>query len=381
MASFENLANAWIGDVPVYEPGKPIEEVARELGFESAAEIVKLASNENALGPSPRAVAAMRDAASRMHLYPDGGAYYLKRAIADRLGLSVAHVLPGNGSNELIELLAHAFLGPGAGVVAAEYAFVVYRLIAAGFQSELVSVPMRDLTHDLDAMLTAIRDNTRLLFVSNPNNPTGTMVGGRAIDAFMEAVPDDVVVCFDEAYIELLPPGRQPDVLKYVRSGRNVVVLRTFSKAYGLAGLRIGYALAPPECIALLNHARQPFNVNAMAQAAALAALEDEEHVARTRSCVSEGMAYLEGEFKKLGLRYVPATVNFVMVDVGDGRGTFEQLQRGGVIVRPMDGYGFPRHVRVTVGTMEENRRFIEALGRCVTDARLNGTWQGRQEA
>jgi histidinol-phosphate aminotransferase len=362
MASFENLANAWIGAVPVYEPGKPIEEVARDLGFDSAGDIVKLASNENSLGPSPRAMAAMQDAASRMHLYPDGGAFYLKQAIAERLGLSAEHVLPGNGSNELIELLAHVFLGPGSGVVAAEFAFVVYRLIAAGFQSELVSVPMQDLTHDLDAMLAAIRDNTRLVFISNPNNPTGTMVDGSAIDAFMEAVPGNVVVCFDEAYIELLPPESQPDVLKYIRDGRNVVVLRTFSKAYGLAGLRIGYALAPPECIALLNHARQPFNVNAMAQAAALAALADEEHVARTLSCVSEGMAYLEGEFARLGLRYVPAVANFVMVEVGDGRGTFERLQRKGVIVRPMDGYGLPQYIRVTIGTMEENRRFVEAL-------------------
>lgn len=362
MAAFGDLANAWIGSLPVYEPGKPIEEVARELGFDTAADIVKLASNENPLGPSPRALEAMRDAAPGMHLYPDGGAYYLKQAIADRLGLSAECVLPGNGSNELIELLAHVFLGPDAGVVAAEYAFVVYRLIAAAFRADFVAVPMRDLTHDLEAMLAAIRENTRLVFLSNPNNPTGTMVDGDAIDAFMQRVPGHVVVCFDEAYIELLPPERQPDVLKYVRDGRNVVVLRTFSKAYGLAGLRIGYALAPPECIALLNRARQPFNANAMAQAAAIAALNDQAHVQRTRACLREGMAALEQAFEDNGLAYVPGVASFVMVDVGDGRRRFEELQRLGVIVRPMDGYGLSAFIRVTVGTMEENRRFIEAL-------------------
>jgi len=362
MATFGDLANAGIESSPVYEPGKPIEEVARELGFDSATDIVKLASNENPLGPSPLAMAAMRDAATRMHLYPDGGAYYLKQAVAERLGLSAAHILPGNGSNELIELLAHVFLRRGVSVMAAEYAFIVYRLIAAASRAALVSVPMRDLTHDLDAMLAAIRDDVRLVFIANPNNPTGTMVDGEAIDAFMSAVPDGVVVCFDEAYVELLPPERQPDTLKYVREGRNAVVLRTFSKAYGLAGLRVGYAVAPPECIALLNRARQPFNVNAMAQAAALAALADEEHVKRTRSCVQEGMAYLETEFARLGLSYVPAVVNFVMVKVGDGRRTFERLQRRGVIVRPMDGYGLPDYVRATVGTMQENRRLVEAL-------------------
>jgi len=362
MTTFEQMANTWIAGLAPYEPGKPIDEVAREFGIDDAASIVKLASNENALGPSPRAIDAMRRAAFEMHRYPDGGAFHLKRALAARLGVDPSQVLPGNGSNELIELMAHVFLGPGTGIVMADHAFVVYRLVAAAFQAEVVSVPMRELVHDLDAMLEAIRPETRIVFISNPNNPTSTMVSGEAIDAFMARVPDHVIVCFDEAYIELLPPERQPDTLEYVREGRKVIVLRTLSKTYGLAGLRIGYAVAPVECVALLNRARQPFNVNAMAMSAAMAALDDEEHVRHTRQLVHEGLACLEEAFDAMGLPFVPAAANFVLVDVGDGRRVFEQLQEKGVIVRPMDGYGLPQYIRVTVGTPPENRAFVEAL-------------------
>ena len=360
--TFKSLANSGVANLMTYEPGRPIEEVARELGFQDAAEITKLASNENALGPSALALKAMADHASRMHLYPDGGAFYLKQALADKLGVSRDQLLIGNGSNELIEYIGHTFLGAGAGIVMAECAFVVYKLVAAMFRAPVETVPMLAFTHDLDAMAAAIGPWTRVVFVANPNNPTGTVVSHDAIAAFMDRVPDDVIVCFDEAYIELLPESGQPPTLDYVREGRNVIVLRTFSKTYGLAGLRVGYAVAPPDCIALLNRVRQPFNVNAMALAAAEAALRDDDHVARTRLLVSEGLQQFYTAFDAMGLDYVPSSANFVLVKVGEGRSCFDALQKCGVIVRPMDGYGLPDHVRITVGTPEENVRCITAL-------------------
>jgi len=364
MNAITDRANPWVKDLPTYEPGRPVEEVARELGFESADEIDKLASNENALGPAPSAIEAMRAVSTRMHRYPDGGAFYLKQALAKKLDVAPEMILAGNGSNELIELIAHVYLGPGAGIVTADHAFVVYRLIAASSRADAVSTPMKALTYDLDAVLAAITPETAVVFISNPNNPTGTMVDGDEIDAFMARVPEHVVTCFDEAYVELLPPERQPDTLRYVREGRSVIVLRTFSKAYGLAGLRIGYGVAPAECIKLLHKTRQPFNVNAMAQAAALAALDDEEHVAKTRRMVADGLKYFETECARLELPIVPSVVNFLLVEVGEGRRVFEELMKEGVIVRPMDGYGLPRHVRITVGTRRENERCIRALER-----------------
>lgn len=362
MGDWSDLARPGIASLAPYEPGRPIEDVAREFGIDDPAAIIKLASNENALGPSPRAVAAMRDAAARMHLYPDGGACQLRGALAEHLQVDVDCILPGAGSNELIEFLGHTFLGPGAGIVMSDCAFVVYRLMAALFDAPVVSVPMRDFTHDLDAMAAAVRADTRIVFIANPNNPTSTCVSAAALDAFMARIDPRVIVCFDEAYVELLPPEAQPDTLRYVREGRNVVVLRTFSKTYGLAGLRLGYAVAPTACIALLNRVRQPFNVSAMAQVAAVAALADEAHVVQTRAMVAEGLKTLQAAFTALGLRFVPGCVNFVLVDVGDGRAVFQSLMKRGVIVRPMNVYGLPRHVRVTVGTDAENTRFLSAL-------------------
>jgi histidinol-phosphate aminotransferase len=304
----------------------------------------------------------MREAASAMHRYPDGGAFYFRRALATKLVVTPDQILTGNGSNELIELLGHAFLSQQTGIVMADRAFVVYKLVASLFQAQTVTVAMKNFTHDLDAMLAAIRPETRLVFIGNPNNPTSTMVGQEEIDRFMARVSPDVIVCFDEAYIELLPPDLRPDVLKFVRAGRNVVALRTMSKTYGLAGLRIGYAVAPAECIRLLDRVRQPFNVNAMALAAATAALDDDEHVGRTCRMVQDGIAFLQSEFDRMGLRYVPASANFILVEVGRGREVFEAMMREGVIARPMDGYGLPQHIRVTVGTQAENVRCLEAL-------------------
>lgn len=359
---FNQLAKPWVAGLGIYEPGRPIEEVARELGFASAADIIKLASNENALGPSPKAVQAMRKAARQMHLYPDGGAFYLVQALAKKLQVDPGQIIVGCGSNELLEFVGHVFLDANSTIVMADRAFVVYKLIAAMFQAKTITVPMVDYTHDLDAMLAAIRPDTRLVFIANPNNPTGTMVSGAAIDAFMRKVPEHVVVVFDEAYVELLPVDQQPDVLKYVRQGRNVIVMRTFSKTYGLAGLRIGYGIAPAECIQLMHRIRQPFNSTAMAQIAAVAALDDDAYVEKTRAMMRDGLAQLQGAFEKMGLAYVPSAANFVLVRVGQGRKVFEALQRAGVIVRPMDPYGLPEHIRITVGTAAENRRCLRAL-------------------
>ncbi|MDD4872221.1 MAG: histidinol-phosphate transaminase [Kiritimatiellae bacterium] len=362
MNTFIKLANTWIKNLGTYEPGRPIEEVARDLGFRNVNEISKLASNENALGPSPKAMNAMCKAVSGMHRYPDGNAYYLKKAIAAKLNIKAEQLLPANGSNEIIELLGHTFLGPGTGIVMADRAFVVYKLVAATFHANVISVPMKDYTHDLPAMLAAIKPETRIVFIANPNNPTSTMVDEKTLDRFMEKVPAHVVVCLDEAYIELLTVSKQPDTLKYIRQDKNVILMRTFSKTYGLAGLRIGYAIAPEACIRLLNQVRQPFNVNAMALAGAEAALKDDKYVERTQKAVKEGIQYFEQEFRRLSLSYVPAVVNFILVDVKNGRNVFEKMMREGIIVRPMDGYGLPCHIRITVGTKQENKKCIKAL-------------------
>ncbi|MCS6771322.1 MAG: histidinol-phosphate transaminase [Kiritimatiellae bacterium] len=357
-----DIAKPWVGSLETYQPGKPIEEVARELGLGDPLSIVKLASNENALGPSPRALEAMRLAAERMHLYPDGDSYYLREAIAKKFGVSRNEVFIGHGSNEILALLGHAFLEPGVSAVMSEKAFIIYKLVAALYQAEAIETPARNLGHDLDAMLAAIRPDTRLVFIANPNNPTGTFVEPAALDRFLERLPAHVAAVVDEAYLELLPPRLQPDSIRHVRTGRNVFVLRTFSKAHGLAGLRIGYAIAPPDGIDLLNRVRQPFNVNAMAQAAALAALDDEDHIRRTREMVQEGLDQLCQGLAEMGFEYVPSAANFLLVKVGNGRRYFEALLRQRVIVRPVDGYGLPDYIRVSVGTRDENERFLDAL-------------------
>ncbi len=357
-----DLAKPWIAELAMYEPGRPIEEVARELGFAGADDVDKLASNENPLGPSPKAIRAMKASAVRMHLYPDGGGFYLRQALAQRLGVEMDQILLGNGSNELLEFLGHVFLGPDTNLVMADRAFVVYRLIARSFQAEVRDVPMRDQVHDLDAMLAAITPQTRLVMISNPNNPSGTIVSQRTIDKFMARVPGHVIVCMDEAYIELLPRRLQVDTLKYLREGRQIVILRTFSKTYGLAGLRIGYALAPEGIIDLMHRVRQPFNVNAMAMEAALAALGDERHVRRTQRLVVAGLKFYEENFQAMDLPFIRSVSNFILVRVGNGRAVFEALQRLKVIVRPMDVYRLPEYIRISIGTMEENQRCVQAL-------------------
>jgi histidinol-phosphate aminotransferase len=354
-------AKAHIPGLFVYEPGRPMEEVARAHGL-APGELVKLASNENALGPSPRAIAAMQQASEKMHRYPDGGVFYLRTAVAEQLGVDPDHLVFGAGSNEIIELLGHVFLEPGTNIVMSEQAFIIYKLVASTFEAETKMIPMQAFTHDLDRMLAAIDRETRIVFIANPNNPTGTVVTPAGIRAFMEAVPAHVLVVFDEAYIELMDPGEVPPTLDYVKQQGNVIVLRTFSKAHGLAGLRIGYGVAPPYLIQLLDKFRQPFNVNAMAQSAALAALADTDHIERTRALVAEGLAFFAEGFAGLGLETVPSVANFLLVKTGEGREVFEALQAVGVIVRPMDGYGLPDYIRVSVGTTGENEACLAAI-------------------
>lgn len=359
MNSIWNSANPQLQGLIAYEPGKPIEEVARELGLE-LGDIVKLASNENPLGPSPKALAAMHEALGQAQLYPDGGGYKLRQAIAQKFGLEMGNVVLGNGSNEIIEFIGHAFLHPGASIVTAEHAFVVYKLMATLFGATTIEVPDPGFKHDLDAMAAAIAPETKEVFIANPNNPTGTLVSEEEIDRFMDQVPPHVVVVFDEAYHEFLDEA--PDTLKYIRQGRNVVILRTFSKIQGLAGLRIGYGLAPKDLAEVLQKTRQPFNANALAQAGALAGLLDDSHQERTRQVNEEGRAYLEATFSELGLEYVPSHANFVLVKVGDGDALFQKMLRKGVIVRAMRAYKLPEWIRVSVGTMPQNEKFVRVL-------------------
>lgn len=355
--SIWNQAKPQLRDLVAYEPGKPVEDVARELNLEPA-DIVKLASNENPLGPSPMAVAAMTEAVAKAHFYPDGGGYHLRNAIGAANGLDRSHVILGNGSNEIIEFVGHAFLNPGDAVVVAEHAFVVYKLMATLFGATAIEVPDPGFTHDLDAMAAAVTGRVREVFIANPNNPTGTMVEGEAVRRFVERVPDDVIVVLDEAYHEFL--DNPPDTVALIRRHPNVIALRTFSKIQGLAGLRIGYGLADASLIDVLQKCRQPFNANAVAQAGALAGLRDTAHQAETKRVTDAGRAFLEDAFASRGVEYVPSSANFVLARVGDGDAVFQALMRRGVIVRAMRGYKLPEWIRVSVGTPEQNQRFLE---------------------
>jgi len=367
MTSVWDLANTQLRDLAVYEPGKPIEETARELGVDPST-IVKLASNENPLGPSPKVLEAMRATLDDAHLYPDGSVFYLRKAIAAKLAVAPESVILGNGSNEVIEFLGHAFLNPRDEVITCQYAFIVYKLLATAFGVRTIETPTPDYQQDLDATLDSVTSKTRLIFIPNPNNPTGTLICQRAIDSFMSRVPDSVVVVFDEAYFEFLDDP--PDTLRFVRAGRNVAVLRTFSKIHGLAGLRIGYAVAPPEITEVLHKTRQPFNVNSIAQAGAIAALADDEHLRETRRVIDEGRAYLQEQFADMRIPFVPAAANFVMANVGDGCAVFQKLLQQKIIVRPLKGYGLPEWVRISVGTMEENKKLVAALSEVIRDHR-----------
>ena len=358
--SIRDIANRELLDLVPYEPGKPVDDVAREIGLDPGS-IIKLASNENPLGPSPLAVAAMRQELERAHFYPDGGGFHLRHAIANKFGLGKENVVLGNGSNEIIELLFHAFTRAGIHeIITARHAFAVYTLMAQLFGVRAIVVDDVDFTPDLLAMRRAITPQTRLVFLASPNNPTGTRVSNEALEAFLRDLPPHVIAVLDEAYYEFL--DHPPDTIGYVRRGANVVLMRTFSKIQGLAGLRIGYGLAPAEIADLLQRARQPFNVNSIAQVGAMAGLDDTEHQLRTKVVTDEGRVVLERAFAQMGLKYVPSSANFVMVHVGDGGAVFKRLLQKGVIVRSMVSYHLPEYIRVSVGTAEQNARFLAEL-------------------
>jgi len=353
--------NPSIQTLPTYQPGRPIEEVAREQGLPPES-IVKVASNENPLGPSPKAVEAMQRAIRSLHLYPDGNAFYLKQKLAGKLGLSPANLTLGNGSNEIIEFVGHAFIRPGVDVVISQYCFAIYPIITKLFGANLVTVPSRDLGHDIPAMLKAITPNTRVMFVANPNNPTGTLASKAQILRLASEVPKSVLLVLDEAYIEFLDDA--PDLVAQIISGEseNLLLMRTFSKIYGLAGLRLGYGIGHPDLISALEKVRQPFNINSLVQAGALAALDDDAHLRNTRENNSAGLEFYRKELLALGIHFAPSAANFILVEVGDGQKVFEQMQKRGVIARPMGGYQLPQWLRLSIGTPDENRRALSAL-------------------
>lgn len=349
----------YIATLTAYSPGKPIEEVEREYGIKGS---IKLASNENPLGPSPKALEAIKRHISNIHRYPDGSCHYLKERLASLLGVVPGKIIIGNGSNEIIELIVRAFLRPGDEAVMAHPAFIVYQMIVQAAGGKNVILPLKDFTHDMEAMDRSITERTRLVFITNPNNPTGTIVKRRDFERFLSKVPANVIVVMDEAYFEYVSDPAYPNGMDYI-TDRLVISLRTFSKIYGLAGIRVGYGIASEEIVSCLEKVRQPFNVNSLAQIAALAALDDQGHVEESLRINSEGLAYIYGELDGMGLSYVPTQANFLLIDLKrEGNKVYQDLLREGLIVRPMGAYDLKNHLRVTIGLPDENRRFIEAL-------------------
>jgi histidinol-phosphate aminotransferase len=356
--------NPFLKNLPVYQPGRPIEEVARELNL-PADSIIKVASNENPFGPSPLAMAAIQKTIADVNLYPDGNAFYLKQKLAAKLGVEPANLILGNGSNEIIEFVSHALLdgvGSDADIVVSQYCFAIYPIVAKMFGAAVITVPAKQYGHDLPAMLRAIAPQTRIVFVANPNNPTGTLAPREEVIQFVNNVPDDVLLVMDEAYIEFLDDA--VDLVPLIRLGtrKNLILMRTFSKIYGLAGLRIGYGIGNADFVSTLEKIRQPFNVNSLSQTAALAAMDDDEHVRKTRANNFAGLEFFGRAFRELKLEVVPSYANFLLVRVGDGAKVFEAMQRQGIIVRPMGGYQLPEWIRVSIGTPQENERCLNAL-------------------
>lgn len=343
-----------------YVPGKPVEELERELGITGS---IKLASNENPLGPSPKAVSAFKKTAEGLNRYPDGSGFYLSQALAKKYAVEAPQVILGNGSNELLELAVRAFVRPGEEVVSADPSFVVYKMVTQAAGGTNVIVPCKELRHDLDAMAGRITDKTKIVFIANPNNPTGTMNTITEMNRFMERVPDHTLVVVDEAYFEYVTHAEYPDSLDYLKEGKNILALRTFSKIYGLAGLRIGYGITKPELAETLNKVRQPFNTNAPAQAAALAALTDRKHVEKSIAINNEGKQFLYQSFGRIGVKHTPTEANFILFETErEAKDVYDALLKQGVIIRPMGG----KRLRVTVGLPAENQRFIAELEKVV---------------
>ena len=357
--SLVDQALSYVRAISPYQPGKPITELAREMGI-PVERIVKLASNENPLGMSPKAKKAVEAAISGIERYPDQ--FELIAKLAERCDVAAGQVVLGNGSNDVLDLIARVFLAPGRSAVFAQHAFAVYPLATLSTGAELISTPAKNYGHDLDAMRAAIRPDTRIVWIANPNNPTGNFLPYPEVRAFLEAVPKDVVVVLDEAYNEYLAPAERVDTAQWIKDFPNLVVTRTFSKIFGLAGLRVGYALASAEIADLMNRVRQPFNVNNLAIAAASAALDDHAFVAESFELNRRGMAQIVAALDKLSFEYIPSSGNFVTFRAGDAAAVNQKLLKQGVIVRPIAGYGLPEWLRVTIGNEAENARFIEAL-------------------
>jgi histidinol-phosphate aminotransferase len=356
-----DLAPPHIRAIAPYQPGKPIAELAREMGLNEDA-IVKLASNENPLGVSPLARRAIQDVLDGLARYPDGNGFELKQALAARYGVAQEQIILGNGSNDVLELAARAFLTPADSAIYSQHAFAVYPLVVQAIGATGIEVPARDFGHDLGAMLCAVRADTRAVFVANPNNPTGTFVRGHELEAFLSALPREVLLVLDEAYNEYLPPECRTESIGWLGRFPNLVITRTFSKVYGLAGLRVGYAFAAPGVADLMNRVRQPFNVNSISLAAAAAALADAEFVRRSFELNRSGMEQVTAGLSRLGLEYLPSLGNFVSFRVKNADGVYDKLLRLGVIVRPIAGYGMPDYLRVTIGLASENAKFLECL-------------------
>lgn len=361
MSSFvTERARAEIFAIKPYVPGKPIDEVKREIGLE---DIIKMASNENPLGPSPLAVQAIRQMVDQLHLYPDSNCYYLKEKLASINNINSTGVVIGNGSDELFKLISESFLNKDDEIIYGDPSFSEYEFAARIMGATCTGVPLKNFTHDLDAMLAAVNPKTKLIYICNPNNPTGTTVSAAEIDRFMAKVPDHVLVIFDEAYYEYVENREYTSGLKYVQEGRNAIVFRTFSKIYGLAALRIGYGLTTPDIAGAIERVTEPFNVNSVAQVGALAALEDSPHIKNSQELNAEGKQYLYQQFEEMGLKYVPTEANFIFVNTNkDSQDVFKALLQEGVIIRSGDIFGYPEFIRVTIGTPEQNERFIHSL-------------------
>jgi histidinol-phosphate aminotransferase len=360
--SFLALATPGVRGLQPYQPGKPLSELEREYGVRDA---VKLASNENPLGPSPKALAAARAALADMTRYPDGNGFELKQALARRHGISAAAITLGNGSNDVLELIARAFLGPALAAVYSEHAFAVYPIVTQAIGAQHRVAPARDFGHDLEAMAAMVDERARVLFIANPNNPTGTWLPASQLEAFLATLPERLIVVLDEAYSEYVGESDYPDSTAWIERFPNLVVTRTFSKAFGLAGLRIGYAVSHPQVADVLNRVRQPFNVNLAAQAAALAALDDRDYLDMSVRVNREGMAQMTSGLRQLGIEYIPSVGNFLAADMGRlAAPIYEGLLREGVIVRPVANYGMPNHLRITIGKEGENARCLAALAK-----------------
>ncbi|MFN7085819.1 MAG: histidinol-phosphate transaminase [Burkholderiales bacterium] len=360
-----DLAPSHIHAIAPYQPGKPISELAREMGLDEA-DIVKLASNENPLGVSPLAQRAIRDVLDGLARYPDGNGFELKQALSRRYGVAQEQIVLGNGSNDVLDLAARAFLTPHTSAVYSQHAFAVYPLAVQAMGAAGIEVPARDFGHDLEAMRRAVRPDTRLVFIANPNNPTGTFASAAELEACIAALPAHVLVVLDEAYHEYLAPEVTADTVGWLKKYDNLLITRTFSKVYGLAGLRVGYALGAPGVVDLMNRVRQPFNVNSVALAAAAAALDDTDFVRRSFELNRAGMAQITAAFRRLGIEYIPSFGNFVSFRVGNARGVYHELLKAGVIVRPIAGYGMPDHLRVSIGLETENAKFLACLEQAV---------------